>query len=79
MKAETTVYGPETSSKTASRSTRQVVTSRKRDKGEIAPRKPASGGRAYNDGVGGSKWEMSVQLLRRPSRGRSDSHADILP
>ena len=74
MKADTTVNGPQTSPKTASTVPRQVATSRKRDEGEIAPRKPASGGRAYDDGAGGSKWEMSVQLLRRPSRGRSASH-----
>ena len=48
-------------SKTASTGTRQAATSRKRDKGEIAPRESASG--VYNDGVGGWKWEMSAYAI----------------
>jgi len=39
MKAETTANGPHTSLKTPSTGPRQVVTSRKRDEGETAPRK----------------------------------------
>jgi len=58
MKAETTVNGPQTSSKTASTGTRQAATSRKRHEGEITPRKSASGG--HNDGVGDWKWGMAV-------------------
>ena len=59
MKAETTVNGPQTSPKMASTGTRQAARPRKRAEGEIVPWKSASG--VYNDGVGGSKWEMSVK------------------
>jgi len=53
----------------ASTGTRQAATSRKRDEGEIAPRKSAS--RGYTDDVGGWKWEMAVQSSRKMrSRGR---------
>ena len=62
MKAETTVNGPQVSSKTASTGTRQAATSRKRHKGEFAPRKSVSGG--HNDGVDGWKWEMSDKNVR---------------
>src|SRR5450756_7832 len=60
MKAETTVDGPQTSSKMASTGTRQAATSSKRDEGGIAPRKSASGGIMMASVAGNGKCQITT-------------------